>query len=561
VGAVVCARVGWRGPLEDMVQETFTRAWRELARLEDAAQFPAWLRGIALRACADWHRRRGREPRGTADVTELDPPAREPVADEEARALLAAVEALPEIYRETLTLYHFGERSHAEIAATLGLTPAGVNARLGKARAAARELDEEPMSTAPVERLSAYLEGTLAPEERVALEAELAARPELAAELAALERQKRALARAFAPLRARVDGLPSTRAFERDARTTLARRPWPWLLVGVAAGTLVTGSLLRWGAAPRVDAPSGAPRPATLARLEHALGPVEGESGRALATGAELAPGARLVTPAGSRCTLVLSEGTRVRVDAESELVLRAARRIELVRGRIYADVARDGTHFLAVAGASPVEVLGTRIDLALVRETPPDAPARERAELVVLEGRALLCGTPVEAGQRALALDGRFEHAEEARDLLVATSWVNELLAFEPEHTSEFQARVDALLAMLGQTKMEHLYEWEIRSLGDHCALPLLRYVESPGSCDTPHRRHDAVRILADVATRAQLDGLLGLLADADPEIRVTAARAILRLTGRPLGEPEDLRVDDFARVAEAWRAAQSLR
>jgi RNA polymerase sigma-70 factor (ECF subfamily) len=139
VGAVVCARVGWRGPLEDMVQETFTRAWRELARLEQPTQFPAWLRGIALRACADWHRRRGRDPAGTADVAELELPARAPESDEDARALLAAVEALPEIYRETLTLYHFGERSHAEIAATLGITPATVNARLGKARALLRE--------------------------------------------------------------------------------------------------------------------------------------------------------------------------------------------------------------------------------------------------------------------------------------------------------------------------------------------------------------------------------------------------------------------------------------
>jgi hypothetical protein len=245
-----------------------------------------------------------------------------------------------------------------------------------------------------------------------------------------------------------------------------------------------------------------------------------------------------------------------VRVDGETELMLTSVHRLELRRGRIYADVAHDSAHFVALAGASPVEVLGTRIDLALVREMPPDAPARERAELAVLEGKALLCGSPVEAGQRALALDGRFEHAEEARDLLVATSWVNELIAFEPEHAPEFQARVNALLAMLGATKMEHLYEEEIRSLGDHCALPLLRYVESPGSCDTPHRRHDAVRILADVATRAQLDDLLGLLTDADPEIRVTVARAIVRIAGRPPGDPEDLRGTDFARVAEAWRA-----
>lgn len=140
VGAVVCARLGWRAPLEDLVQETFTRAWRELPQLAAPDQFAAWLRGIARNVCSDWSRRRGREPAASLDVAELELAAAPGDApDEDARALLAAVEALPELYRETLTLYYFGERSHAEIAATLGLSPAAVNARLGKARALLRE--------------------------------------------------------------------------------------------------------------------------------------------------------------------------------------------------------------------------------------------------------------------------------------------------------------------------------------------------------------------------------------------------------------------------------------
>jgi RNA polymerase sigma-70 factor (ECF subfamily) len=141
IGAVCCARVGWRGPVEDMVQETFTRAWRELGELRASDGFAPWLRGIALRACADWQRRAGREQRlrePGAEPFELASRERGP-ADQESRALLDAVEALPEIYRETVTLFYFGERSHAEIAATLGIGPAAVNARLGKARALLRE--------------------------------------------------------------------------------------------------------------------------------------------------------------------------------------------------------------------------------------------------------------------------------------------------------------------------------------------------------------------------------------------------------------------------------------
>lgn len=141
IAAVCCARLGWRGPVDDMVQETFTRAWRELASLREAERFPAWLRGIALRACADWLRRREREQGLLVPLGDgFDAPAPEHGPREaEARAVLDAVEALPEIYRETLTLYYYGERSHAEIAATLGIGQAAVNARLGKARALLRE--------------------------------------------------------------------------------------------------------------------------------------------------------------------------------------------------------------------------------------------------------------------------------------------------------------------------------------------------------------------------------------------------------------------------------------
>jgi len=144
VGAVCAARLGWRGPLEDMVQETFTRAWRELATLDRAERFPAWLRGIALRVCTDWLRRRGREEHALVPLAEEAHSAAGDEAslpgerDESTRALLEAVDALPEIYRETLLLYYFGQRSHAEIAATLGIGTAAVNARLGKARALLR---------------------------------------------------------------------------------------------------------------------------------------------------------------------------------------------------------------------------------------------------------------------------------------------------------------------------------------------------------------------------------------------------------------------------------------
>jgi hypothetical protein len=207
--------------------------------------------------------------------------------------------------------------------------------------------------------------------------------------------------------------------------------------------------------------------------------------------------------------------------------------------------------------------VLGTRLDLTQrVGEPGSENEGRALTELALLEGSALLCGTRVEAGQLATAVDGRFAHAREAKDLLLVTSWVNELLAFEPGREREFQERVDALLAMLGRTKVAHLYEWEIRSLGDHCALPLLRYVESEGSNAEPRQRHEAARILADVADVTQLAGLAALLDDADPEVRVSAARGVARLTGGLPGDsPGSFAEPDFAERAARWRAVLERR
>jgi len=428
------------------------------------------------------------------------------------------------------------------------------------------------MSARDVERLSTLLDGALPPAEARALEAEIAARPELAGELRALREQDRTLRQAFAPLRhaslARAEALATVLARRPAPEPAAGRtgpRAWAWIAVGFAAGVLVTSALLRGVTPGPAHPPTGAP---PLAELERALGSVEaagaeGAPAALLAEGAALAPGALVRTPERSRCTLLLADGSRLRLDGGTELVLAGERHVELRRGRLYAEIRPAAERFRADAGASEVEVVGTRLDLAQ-RIAPAGSADAGHAltELAVLEGRALLCGTPVEAGSLATAVDGTFAHARAADDLLLLTSWVNELIAFEPDHAHELQERVDALLAMLGRSKMEFLYEGEIRSLGDHCALPLLRYVESEGSLDEVARRRDAARILADVAAPEHEDGLAGLLTDPDPEVRTSAARGLVRLTGGfASGVPEDFAGPRWAELAAAWRAELARR
>lgn len=137
VVAVCASRLGARGPVEDMVQEAFLRGFRMIATLEDAAKFPAWVCGIAIRACLDWLKAK---ERGQVSLDVLpEAPAAATGDDERGAALRREVDALPEIYREVLHLFYYDKQSYQEMGRTLGITAAAVNARLTKARALLRD--------------------------------------------------------------------------------------------------------------------------------------------------------------------------------------------------------------------------------------------------------------------------------------------------------------------------------------------------------------------------------------------------------------------------------------
>lgn len=147
IGAVCWSRLGRRGPVEDMVQETFLRGFRAIDTLTEPEKFGSWLYGIAVRACLDWRKAKERSQvsfdalgpdRDPADFPAgrlPDPPEER----EKQERLLQEIEALPEIYRETLVMFYFRKQKYQEMSAMLGISPAAINARLTKARAMLRE--------------------------------------------------------------------------------------------------------------------------------------------------------------------------------------------------------------------------------------------------------------------------------------------------------------------------------------------------------------------------------------------------------------------------------------
>ena len=123
VHGILLARVPY-DVVDDLVQDVFLAALRQLATLRDDAAFGGWLAMIARNRAYDHHRR-------ARDFTEL--PADLPAAGRpttEALAALEAIRGLPEAYREPLLLRLVEGMSGDEIAARTGLTSASVRVNL-----------------------------------------------------------------------------------------------------------------------------------------------------------------------------------------------------------------------------------------------------------------------------------------------------------------------------------------------------------------------------------------------------------------------------------------------
>ncbi len=122
---------------EDVAQETFIAAWRQLGRLRNSERLRPWLCGIARNLARTARKRRRREPlvaegdeRIVADTNPFDDAARGDVE----RIVREALARIPEAYREVLVLYYREEQPIREVAATLGLTEANAMQRLSRAR-------------------------------------------------------------------------------------------------------------------------------------------------------------------------------------------------------------------------------------------------------------------------------------------------------------------------------------------------------------------------------------------------------------------------------------------
>ena len=124
---------------QDLVQETFLRAWRSLDALRETVAAKAWLTTILRREHA---RLFERKPMPTTDLEDLDLSDTGPGPERtgEDAVMRAAIAKLEPKYREPLVLQVLGGFSCAEVAAQLGISESAVMTQVFRARQKLRAL-------------------------------------------------------------------------------------------------------------------------------------------------------------------------------------------------------------------------------------------------------------------------------------------------------------------------------------------------------------------------------------------------------------------------------------
>jgi RNA polymerase sigma-70 factor (ECF subfamily) len=145
VGRVLYSYAGRDAAVEDLVQETFLRAYDRLSTFNPEYRFKTWLLAIANNLGIDTLRRR-------RDVVEFNPevhgrvvrgPEAAATEAERAKSVQEAVMTLPETYSVPLVLRYAEGLTYAEIAEVLGITVPALKSRLFRARNMLAERLEE----------------------------------------------------------------------------------------------------------------------------------------------------------------------------------------------------------------------------------------------------------------------------------------------------------------------------------------------------------------------------------------------------------------------------------
>lgn len=182
-----------RGRAEEVAQDAFLIAWRDRAAVDPSVR---WICGIARNLARNVLRRRREVPMTDDPATPARDPRDELITRENAARAEAALERLPDKYREAIVLYYGGEESIADVASALGISQDSARQRVHRGRERLRD------QLAPVETSL----------------------------------------RATRPTAAFTAGVVAAWMIGKPTPAHAARLPKPWLVPAAAAGAVVLGA-------------------------------------------------------------------------------------------------------------------------------------------------------------------------------------------------------------------------------------------------------------------------------------------------------------------------------
>jgi RNA polymerase sigma-70 factor (ECF subfamily) len=141
---------GDRGLAEDMVQESFVRAWNKLDLFRGDSKFGTWLHRLAVNVVLSDRRIRVKRLHREREL--VDDVERTMIGDRDVFAglradLEAAIAGLPERARSVLVLYDIEGYQHNEIAEMTGMAVGSSKAQLHRARKLVRDILKDSEST------------------------------------------------------------------------------------------------------------------------------------------------------------------------------------------------------------------------------------------------------------------------------------------------------------------------------------------------------------------------------------------------------------------------------
>jgi RNA polymerase sigma-70 factor (ECF subfamily) len=129
--------IGNRSEAEDIIQEAYLQAWKSFDRFQAGTNCRAWLFKIMFNVISH-HRRKwfglklvSDRDDYIEDTVPYEPPVPQHISDED---VLAALDRVPQEYRDVVLLSDVQEFSYKEISETLGIPVGTVMSRLSRGR-------------------------------------------------------------------------------------------------------------------------------------------------------------------------------------------------------------------------------------------------------------------------------------------------------------------------------------------------------------------------------------------------------------------------------------------